>query len=65
MVSDRAGYLRVVLAGISLAVMPRHPRVFTVLYFVSSILDVADGQAARRLGQTSKFGAVLDMVTDR
>ncbi len=24
-----------------------------------------DGQAARALGQTSKFGAVLDMVTDR
>jgi CDP-diacylglycerol--inositol 3-phosphatidyltransferase len=45
--------------------MNRHPRVFTLIYFVSSILDVADGKAARMLDQTSKFGGVLDMVTDR
>lgn len=45
--------------------MPSHPKLFTALYFLSSILDVADGQAARALKQTSKFGAVLDMVTDR
>ena len=45
--------------------MPIHPKVCTVLYFVSCILDAVDGQAARALGQTSKFGAVLDMVTDR
>lgn len=34
-------------------------------YVVSCLLDAVDGQAARVLGQTSKFGAVLDMVTDR
>lgn len=45
--------------------MPHAPKMCTALYFVSSILDVADGKAARALGQTSKFGAVLDMVTDR
>jgi CDP-diacylglycerol--inositol 3-phosphatidyltransferase len=45
--------------------MPKYPKICTALYAVSSFLDVADGQAARRLGQTSKFGAVLDMVTDR
>jgi len=45
--------------------MPYHPKICTALYFTSSILDVADGKAARALGQTSKFGAVLDMVTDR
>lgn len=32
---------------------------------MSCILDVADGHAARLLGQCSRFGAVLDMVTDR
>jgi CDP-diacylglycerol--inositol 3-phosphatidyltransferase len=37
----------------------------TLLYGVSCLLDAVDGQAARALGQTSKFGAVLDMVTDR
>lgn len=35
------------------------------LYAVSYSLDALDGVAARALGQTSQFGAVLDMVTDR
>ena len=37
----------------------------TLLYGVSCLLDAVDGMAARALDQTSKFGAVLDMVTDR
>jgi CDP-diacylglycerol--inositol 3-phosphatidyltransferase len=49
----------------ALTLMPHAPKLCTTLYFVSSILDVADGKAARALDQTSKFGAVLDMVTDR
>ena len=36
-----------------------------LLYGASSLLDVADGYAARTLNQSSEFGAVLDMVTDR
>jgi len=39
--------------------------VFTILYFVSFALDAVDGHVARLLKQTSKFGEVLDMVTDR
>ncbi|PPQ86878.1 hypothetical protein CVT25_012597 [Psilocybe cyanescens] len=42
-----------------------HPVYCTLLYGVSCLLDAVDGMAARALGQTSKFGAVLDMVTDR
>ena len=38
---------------------------FVALYFLSYALDAADGAAARALGQTSAFGAVLDMATDR
>lgn len=45
--------------------MPTHPKFCTVAYCVSALLDAVDGQAARALGQTSKFGAILDMVTDR
>lgn len=45
--------------------MSYHPKYCTLLYGVSCLLDAVDGQAARALGQTSKFGAVLDMVTDR
>jgi CDP-diacylglycerol--inositol 3-phosphatidyltransferase len=45
--------------------MPKSPKLCTLIYFISCILDVFDGLAARKLGQESKFGAVLDMVTDR
>lgn len=45
--------------------MSYHPKYCTLAYCISCLLDAVDGQAARALGQTSKFGAVLDMVTDR
>lgn len=60
-----AGYTRVILAGLSLHYMSYHPKYCTIAYVISCLLDAVDGQAARALGQTSKFGAVLDMVTDR
>jgi CDP-diacylglycerol--inositol 3-phosphatidyltransferase len=64
-VPNLIGYARVILAGLSLHYMSYHPRYCTIAYVVSCLLDAVDGQAARALGQTSKFGAVLDMVTDR
>ena len=59
------GYSRVVLAGLALHYMSYHPKYCTLAYGISCLLDAVDGHAARALGQTSKFGAVLDMVTDR
>ncbi|KAG8770395.1 CDP-diacylglycerol-inositol 3-phosphatidyltransferase [Ceratobasidium sp. 428] len=64
-VPNLIGYTRVILAGFSLHYMGTHPNTCTLLYGVSCLLDAVDGQAARALNQTSKFGAVLDMVTDR
>lgn len=61
----RAGYSRVILAAASLTYMSSHPKFCTVTYIISCLLDAVDGQAARALGQTSKLGAILDMVTDR
>ncbi|KAK6540034.1 CDP-diacylglycerol-inositol 3-phosphatidyltransferase [Orbilia ellipsospora] len=59
------GYARIILASISLIYMPIHPLTCTILYGVSCILDALDGYAARKFSQSTKFGAVLDMVTDR
>ncbi|KAJ6551384.1 CDP-alcohol phosphatidyltransferase-domain-containing protein [Mycena capillaripes] len=59
------GYARIILAGLSLHFMSSHPLRCTIAYCASCLLDAFDGYAARRLGQSSKFGAVLDMVTDR
>lgn len=64
-VPNLIGYARIILAALALTYMPEHPRYCTLLYGLSCLLDAVDGQAARALGQTSKFGAVLDMVTDR
>ena len=45
--------------------MPLHPRTCSLLYTVSCLLDALDGIAARYFQQSTQFGAVLDMVTDR
>lgn len=45
--------------------MPLHPRTCSGLYSISCLLDALDGYAARYFEQSTKFGAVLDMVTDR
>lgn len=49
----------------SLYYMPLHPRTCSLLYSISCLLDALDGYAARYFEQSTKFGAVLDMVTDR
>ncbi|KAI2624671.1 CDP-alcohol phosphatidyltransferase-domain-containing protein [Hypomontagnella submonticulosa] len=59
------GYFRIVLAIASLYYMPLHPRTCSLLYSISCLLDALDGYAARYFEQSTKFGAVLDMVTDR
>jgi CDP-diacylglycerol--inositol 3-phosphatidyltransferase len=71
-VPNLIGYVRVVtgLAAFAYAFDGPAPGVpawaaFFVLYGISYALDAVDGVAARALKQTSQFGAVLDMVTDR
>ena len=59
------GYSRIVLAVASLYYMPLHPRTCSFLYSISCLLDALDGVAARHFKQSTRFGAVLDMVTDR
>lgn len=60
-----SGYARIILTVVSLYFMPVHPRRCSAIYVVSCLLDALDGWAARRFIQGTKFGAVLDMVTDR
>lgn len=59
------GYIRIVLMLPSLYFMPLHPRRCSFLYSISCLLDALDGIAARKYEQSTRFGAVLDMVTDR
>ncbi|KAJ7883982.1 phosphatidylinositol synthase [Mycena leptocephala] len=64
-VPNLIGYTRVVLVGMALLCMRHHPIYCTITYCVSCLFDAVDGYAARALDQTSRFGAVLDMVIDR
>lgn len=58
-------YLRVIFMFIAYVYADTNALVFFVCYAISQTLDMFDGIAARALNQTSKFGAMLDMVTDR
>ncbi|KAK4536170.1 hypothetical protein CDCA_CDCA07G2195 [Cyanidium caldarium] len=58
------GYLRIALAVIAFRQYRDSSRFFTA-YLLGFLLDAADGLAARRLQQSSLFGALLDMLTDR
>ncbi|KAL2830496.1 CDP-alcohol phosphatidyltransferase-domain-containing protein [Aspergillus cavernicola] len=59
------GYTRILLATLSLYYMPTQPLLCTLLYTASSLLDALDGLAARHFNQSTRFGAVLDMLIDR
>jgi len=59
------GYVRILLAFVGYAYALSDYRVTVGVYLLSQLLDAADGYAARVMGQSSTFGAVLDMVTDR
>lgn len=64
-VPNLIGYLRIAFSIYSFYIYDQHPSLFIFLYLTSFILDAFDGIAARALNQSSRFGAVLDMVTDR
>ncbi|XP_073347014.1 uncharacterized protein [Pagrus major] len=57
------GYIRVGLVFAAWAAYET-PAVFVPLYSASTALDGVDGWLARRLGQSSRFGAWLDVVVD-
>jgi CDP-diacylglycerol--inositol 3-phosphatidyltransferase len=63
------GYARIILVSVSFCLLIAGPKewwdVAVLLYVSGFVGDLFDGYAARALKQTSNFGGVLDMVTDR
>ncbi|XP_034827496.1 CDP-diacylglycerol--inositol 3-phosphatidyltransferase [Maniola hyperantus] len=59
------GFARVILAIISFYFMPTHCVLACTCYITSALLDAFDGHAARMFNQSTKFGAMLDQLTDR
>ncbi|CAH1802147.1 unnamed protein product [Owenia fusiformis] len=64
-VPNLIGYARIVLALVSFYFMPTDYVTATWCYLLSGLLDAFDGHAARMLNQGTKFGAMLDQLTDR
>ncbi|XP_078492301.1 CDP-diacylglycerol--inositol 3-phosphatidyltransferase-like [Ciona intestinalis] len=64
-VPNLIGYVRIVLAIASAYYMPFDYVTASVCYAISVGLDDLDGYAARALNQCTKFGAMLDQLTDR
>jgi len=58
------GYTRILLALFSFWLMPSSYALAATFYLLSGLLDAVDGYAARRFGQRSRFGAMLDLITD-
>lgn len=62
------GYFRVFGTCSGLFLMIAHPEywVLAILLYISSFVgDLFDGMVARKLNQTSEYGGLLDMITDR
>ncbi|CAG9538192.1 unnamed protein product [Cercopithifilaria johnstoni] len=59
------GYLRIILAVASFEAMTYAPWRAAICYFLSAASDAVDGYVARLCNQSSRFGAMLDMLTDR
>lgn len=59
------GYARIILLGCSFYYILDHHRQAMLLYSASYTLDAFDGLAARLFNQSSLFGSILDMLTDR
>lgn len=64
-VPNLIGYVRIILALLSFYFMPSNYVLASWAYIISGLLDAVDGHAARMLNQGSRFGAFLDMLTDR
>ncbi|XP_045468475.1 CDP-diacylglycerol--inositol 3-phosphatidyltransferase [Harmonia axyridis] len=64
-VPNLIGYARIILAFISFYYLSTNYIIALVCYTISALLDAIDGYAARYFNQGTKFGAMLDQLTDR
>ncbi|KAG2444197.1 hypothetical protein HYH02_009135 [Chlamydomonas schloesseri] len=63
-VPNTVTYSRIILLLWAAVVAASRPRLALTLWLLNFVLDGVDGALARRLGQTSAFGAFLDVAVD-
>jgi CDP-diacylglycerol--inositol 3-phosphatidyltransferase len=65
LIPNLIGYIRILLVVLGFYVCFKNPYLFLICYSISQLLDALDGYAARYFRQSTRYGAMLDMVTDR
>lgn len=56
---------RIVLIPVFIMVAPERPFLGAVIFGIASITDFLDGYIARKRGQITKFGIILDPIADK
>ena len=56
---------RIILIPVFIAVVYQHPFWGAIVFSIASITDFLDGYFARRSGQVTKFGIILDPLADK
>lgn len=56
---------RLVLIPFFIVITPDHPFYGAVIFGIASITDFLDGYVARKTGQITKFGIILDPIADK
>jgi len=64
-VPNLIGYSRILFLCVSGYYATTNPKNSLFFYTLSYLLDAVDGVSARYFKQSSRFGAILDMLTDR
>ncbi|OWF37455.1 CDP-diacylglycerol--inositol 3-phosphatidyltransferase-like [Mizuhopecten yessoensis] len=58
------GYIRIICIAVASLNMVSNHWIAVIFYMMASLLDGLDGFTARKLNQCSRFGALLDIITD-
>ncbi|MBF0342980.1 MAG: CDP-diacylglycerol--glycerol-3-phosphate 3-phosphatidyltransferase [Nitrospirae bacterium] len=58
-------FSRIVLIPVFILVTPNYPFWGAVVFGIASITDFLDGYLARRLGQITEFGVIMDPIADK
>ncbi|GBE02353.1 MAG TPA: CDP-diacylglycerol--glycerol-3-phosphate 3-phosphatidyltransferase [Nitrospirae bacterium] len=56
---------RIVFIPFFIVAAPDHPVLGAVIFSIASLTDFLDGYIARRTGQVTKFGIILDPIADK
>ncbi len=58
-------FSRIILIPVFIFIVYRHPVFGAIIFGIASVTDFLDGYLARRSGEITKFGIILDPIADK